>query len=215
MVQRRLQEHEGSVPSTFDPQVFRNRTNILAITRSGRGRRTRGEPDRKGSQISNRLCTLLSSESNYRQSGSHVLKIAPRSDRNWSPCWHDAEMSHFGKTPGALVTDGEPNATVHSHGSRSRTLGTVCCAMRCQDPATAGTAQSSRYIDSDTSRTERGRRLCWRRRWLALKENCRNRRNGQCQCAGAGISGCSRNQSRTPFECNQKSLKVSNMIEAI
>jgi len=72
MVQRWVQENGGSVPINVDPQVFRNRTNIQAITRSGRERRKGGDPDKNGSQLSNRFGTLLSSESIYRKSGSHV-----------------------------------------------------------------------------------------------------------------------------------------------
>ena len=60
-----------------------------------------------------------------------------------------------------------------------------------------------------------GRRLFLWRRWLSLNEDCRNSRNGQCRWARAGISARSRNQSRAPFECNQKSLNVSNLIAAI
>jgi len=89
------------------------------------------------------------------------------------------------------------------------------CAMRCQDAATAGTARSNRCFDSNASRTKGGRRLCWWRRWRALSEHCRNRRNRQCRWARAGISARSRSQSRDPFACNQESLKVSNLIEAI
>jgi len=148
-------------------------------------------------------------------SGSHVEKKAPRTDRNWSPCWHDAENSHFWRTPGELMTDGEPHATAQSRGSRSRTLGTVQCATRCQDAATAGTARSNRCCDSNASRKRGGRRLCWWRRWQALNEHCRSPRNGQCRWARAGISAWSRNQSRGPFACNENSLKVSNLIEAI
>jgi len=118
MVQRWVQEDGGSVPSNVDPQVFRNRTGIQAITRSGRERRKGGDPDKNRSHLSNRLGTLLSSESIHRKSGPLVYKNAPRTDRNWSPCWHDAENSHFGKTPGTLVTDGEPHATGPSRGSR-------------------------------------------------------------------------------------------------
>ena len=142
----------------------------------------------------------------HRTSGSHVYKKAPRTDRNWSPCWHDAEKSHFGKPPGILVTDGEPHATAPSRGSRSRTLGTVCCAMRCQDAATAGTALSNRCFVSNASRTKGGRRLCWWRRWLALNGHYRNYRNGQCRWAHTGISARSRNRSRAPIEFKQKSL---------
>ena len=39
--------------------------------------------------------------------------------------------------------------------------------------------------------------------------------NGQCRWARAGISARSRNQSRAPFECNQISLNVSDLIEAV
>jgi len=87
--------------------------------------------------------------------------------------------------------------------------------MRCKDAATAGTAWSNRCFNSNASRTKSGRRLCWWRRWLALNGHCRNRRNRQCRWARAGISARSRNQSRAMFECNQKSLNVSNLIEAI
>jgi len=215
MVQRLVQEEGGSVPSNVDPQVFINRTHIQAITWSGRERRKGGYPDKNVSQLSNRLCTLLSSESIHRKSGSHVYKKAPRTDRNWSPCWHDAEKPRFGKTPGTLVTDGEPHATALSRGSRTRTLVTVCCAMRCQDAATADTTRSNRCFDSNASRTEGGRRLCWWRRWLALNGHYRNLRNGQCRWARAGIPARPRNRSRAPFERNRKSLSVSNLIEAI
>jgi len=91
----------------------------------------------------------------------------------------------------------------------------VRCATRCQDVATAGTARSDRCFDSNASRTRGGRRLCWWRRWLAQNELCRKRRNGQCRWARARISARSRNQSRDPFACNEKSLKVSDLIQAI
>jgi len=87
--------------------------------------------------------------------------------------------------------------------------------MRCQDAATAGTARSNTCFDSNASRTKGGRLLCWWRRWLALSGHYRNHRNGQCRWARTGISARSRNRSRAPFECNQKSLNVSNLIEAI
>ena len=89
------------------------------------------------------------------------------------------------------------------------------CATRCQDAATAETARSNRCFDSNASGTRGGRRLCWWRRWLAQNEHCHNRRNGQCRWARAGISARSRNQSRDPFACNEKSLKVFNLIQAI
>jgi len=113
------------------------------------------------------------------------------------------------------MTDGEPQATAQSRGSRSRTLGMVRCATRFQDAATAGTARFNRCFDSNASRTSGVRRLCWWRRWLAQNEPCRNRRNGKCRWARAGISARSRNQSRDPFACHEKSLKVSNLIQAI
>ena len=89
------------------------------------------------------------------------------------------------------------------------------CATRCQDAATAGTTRSNSCVDSNASRTRGGRRLCWWRRWLAQNEHCRKRRNGQCRWACARISARSRDQSRDRFACNEKSLKVSNQIQAI
>ena len=73
------------MPSNVQPQVFRNRANIYAITRSGREPRKGCDPDKNGSQHSNVLCGVLSSEYIYSKSGSHLYKKAPRFDRNWSP----------------------------------------------------------------------------------------------------------------------------------
>jgi len=113
------------------------------------------------------------------------------------------------------MTDGELHATAQSRGSRSRTLGTVRGATRCQDAATAGTARSNSCFYSNFARTRGGRRLCWWRRSLALSEHCLNCRNGWCRWAHAGISARSRNQLRDPLACNEKSLKFFNLIEAV
>ena len=113
------------------------------------------------------------------------------------------------------MTDGEPHATAQSRGSLSRTLGILRRTMRCQDAATAGTARSDRSFDSNASRTKGGGRLCWWRRCLSLNEHCRNRRNGQCRWACAEIPARLRSRSHSLFACNQKSLKVSNLIEAL
>jgi len=103
----------------------------------------------------------------------------------------------------------EPRLSVEDPGSGVR------CATRCQDAATAGTARSDRCFDSNASRTRGGRRLCRWRRWLSQNEHCRKRRNGQCRWTRARISARSRNQSRDSFACNEKSLKVFNLIQAI
>jgi len=153
MVQRWVQPDEKRVTSNVDPKVDRNRSYIQTVTRSERERRKGCDPDKNASPLSNRLCRLLLSEKTYRKSGSHVKNKAPRTDRRWSLCWHDAEKSHFRKTPGGLVTDGEPHATAQSRGSRSSTLGTVRSATRCPDAATAGTARSNRCFDSNASGT--------------------------------------------------------------
>jgi len=50
------------VPSNVDRKVFKNRTNIQAMTRSGTERRKVCNLDKNGSKRSNRLCTLLASE---------------------------------------------------------------------------------------------------------------------------------------------------------